>query len=627
MKSFSKPFGLALLCSSMLFLLSHQTPPQLPSLTWQNQDTVGYVPDNVLVMPQNFNEIPFQQFPNIVMPEQNGKPKVQLICAHPGRNQAAQAQRGNKMGIFNYGYTHLMDRYFIEGQERDNTDSDSRPPRGSRWKPLPLKRRAYFMTFMGMANEFDFFKGFMPGADNIDPFVDWYDGNNGKSFAAYLDNPAWSGVLNDRSAKMPVDLYMFDYEGYPNIKNGRGPWLKDANLVQGIPDGPALEAAYRQATVNRFVAAAYYIKKALPKDAKLICHYLLQPIFRVSKVALNDYRENPHFLWDMPANAQTPWAKARNCPPEIHGKRVRDFFDYFLLEDYGFYEDWLDDQTLIKTERGEQVFHIFGHPAKVEHFGPNDRHATANLLGNIEVNLRHFVETKAKLGVNIGLYNLSISGFWFFKNNNAPGPVQQEPWYVSKFEGQFQFTKPQVWSEQMVYIPLFTGLDLISNWNLLMAWQNTYDLLPSARNENRNARGEFENVARTLKYDSQVYFLSALDKVINHRVAVAGVPTSVMDLKDSTAIFPNQNLEVSYDGGQRFEALNAEQIRLRKLPFVRAMINTSKNAIALWGSRPYGVEMPEVVWVRWNDRGKTFLGSLKIPVKGNVLRILPLKNN
>ncbi len=83
------------------------------------------------------------------------------------------------------------------------------------------------------------------------------------------------------------------------------------------------------------------------------------------------------------------------------------------------------------------------------------------------------------------------------------------------------------------------------------------------------------------------------------------------DLFDGKEQYLNQQTECSFDGGQTWYQYNANQLKVRKLPFARAIVNG--NQILIAASMPYAKpEQQTAMMVRYVTNGRNFYTTIRL---------------
>jgi hypothetical protein len=243
----------------------------------------------------------------------------------------------------------------------------------------------------------------------------------------------------------------------------------------------------------------------------------------------------------------TSTSRQRGMPNDIVGKSFGDYADFQMPGTYYVYPDF---------------------DYSIGHTGNGDRHWLAALLGEQEVNMK--LSPKKR-----------IAWQWLFNTQSTlPNSAKAE------------HPTPPVIAEGTGIFYWFTGA-----YGVLF-WDDQGDLTPdqpTPANPNDKGVGNDRNYAC---YEHYVHGLWRLFK--HHR-----------DLFNGRESYLNESTECSYDGGKSWYKYNANQLKTRNLPFVRAIVNGDQILVA--ATKAYA-KTPQInrVMLRYVQNGYTFYTTLTL---------------
>lgn len=278
------------------------------------------------------------------------------------------------------------------------------------------------------------------------------------------------------------------------------------------------------------------------------------PHYSMGYSRAGDYKAGAEPLWAAKAR-QTATSRQRGMPDDIVGRSFSDYVDFQMPGSYYVYPDF--DYT-------------------IDHSADNGRHWLASLLGEQEVNRK--LSPKKR-----------IAWHWLFNTQSAD----------FNRSAQAEHAAPPAIAEGMGIFYWFTGA-----YGAIL-WDDHWDLTPSNRAPNDLARGGIGNERHYACYEHYVHGLWRLFK--HHG-----------DLFNGRETYLNENTECSYDGGKTWYQYNANQLKTRNLPFVRAIVNGDQILVA--ATQPYA--QPDKlgsVMLRYVRDGHQFYTT--IPLKGDEIYV------
>jgi hypothetical protein len=260
-----------------------------------------------------------------------------------------------------------------------------------------------------------------------------------------------------------------------------------------------------------------------------------------------DYTARAEWLWNMPAQ-HTATSRQRGMPNSILGKSYSDFADFQMPGTYYLYPE-LDYSA--------------------SHNRDGDRHWLAALLGEQEVNLK--LSPKKR-----------IAWHWLFNTQSA----------AFANSGKAEHPAPPAIAEGMGIFYWFTGA-----YGVIL-WDDYIDLTPdqpSPRDPAQKGLGSDRN------YACYEHYVHGLWRLFKHHG----------DLFNGREKYLNEATECSYDGGKTWATYNANQIKTRNLPFVRAIVNGDQILVA--ATRAYArPNQTTQVMVRYVQDGYNFNTTLTL---------------
>ncbi|MFD2569378.1 hypothetical protein ACFSUS_01960 [Spirosoma soli] len=260
-----------------------------------------------------------------------------------------------------------------------------------------------------------------------------------------------------------------------------------------------------------------------------------------------DYTTTPEWLWNMPAK-HTATSRERGMPDDIVGKSFSDYVDFQMPGTYYLYPEF--DYSASHTDDGS-------------------RHWLAALLGEQEVNLR--LSPKKR-----------IAWHWVFNTQNAEFPNSLKA----------EHPAPPAIAEGMAVFYWFTGA-----YGVLF-WDDHKDLIPDQPSPNDPA---LKGLGNDRNYACYEHYIHGLWRLFKHHG----------DLFNGKETYLNEATECSYDGGKTWFKYNANQIKTRDLPFVRAIVNGDQIVIA--ATKAYArPDQTTQVMMRYVQNGYNFYTALTL---------------
>lgn len=259
------------------------------------------------------------------------------------------------------------------------------------------------------------------------------------------------------------------------------------------------------------------------------------------------YTVRPEWLWDMPAK-HTATSRQRGMPDDIVGKSFSDYADFQMPGTYYLYPD----------------FDYSAH-----HTADGDRHWLAALLAEQEVNRK--LSPKKR-----------IAWHWVFNTQSSEYPNS----------GKAEHPAPPAVAEGMAIFYWFTGA-----YGVLF-WDDQKDLTPD---QPTPADPALQGIANDRNYACYEHYIHGLWRLFKHHG----------DLFNGRETYLNEATECSYDGGKTWISYNANQIKTRDLPFVRAIVNG--NQILVAATKAYAKpEQNTQVMLRYIQNGYNFYTTLSL---------------
>ncbi|WP_027302776.1 hypothetical protein [Rudanella lutea] len=261
----------------------------------------------------------------------------------------------------------------------------------------------------------------------------------------------------------------------------------------------------------------------------------------------SDYTAGPEWLWTKTAQ-HTATSRQRGMPDDILGKSFSDYMDIAMPGTYYLYPDF--DYT-------------------IPHNADDARHWLASLVGEQEVNMA--LTNKRR-----------VAWQWLFNTQS------------SEFANSAKASNaaPPAIAEGMSIFYWFTGA-----YGVLF-WDDHNRLTPSQpvpRDPAMQGLGDDRN------YACYEHYLHGLWRLFKHHG----------DLFNGREKYLNQNTECSFDGGQTWYKYNANQLKTKSLPFVRAIVNGDQ--ILVSATMPYAqANQSTRVLVRYVENGYRFYSQIQL---------------
>jgi len=263
-----------------------------------------------------------------------------------------------------------------------------------------------------------------------------------------------------------------------------------------------------------------------------------------------DYDAEAAWLWNMPAQ-QTATSRQRGMPSTIIGKSYADYADFQMPGTYYLYPE-LDYSA--------------------SHNRDGDRHWLAAMLGEQEVNLK--LSPKKR-----------IAWHWLFNTQSA----------AFANSSKAEHPAPPAVAEGMGIFYWFTGA-----YGVIL-WDDYVTITPDQPSPTDPA---LKGLASDRNYACYEHYVHGLWRLFKHHG----------DLFNGREKYLNEATECSYDGGKTWAKYNANQIKTRNLPFVRAIVNGDQILVA--ATRAYAQpNQTTQVMVRYVQDGYTF--NTTITLKGD----------
>ena len=264
------------------------------------------------------------------------------------------------------------------------------------------------------------------------------------------------------------------------------------------------------------------------------------------------YTARPDWLWSTPAR-QTGTSQKRGMPNDIVGKSFADYVDFQMPGTYYLYPD-------------------FDYSAR--HTADDARHWLASLLAEQEVNRK--LSPKKR-----------IAWHWLFNTQSSEYPNS----------GKAEHPAPPAVAEGMAIFYWFTGA-----YGVLF-WDDHEDLVPDQPSPTDPA---LQGLANDRNYACYEHYVHGLWRLFRHHG----------DLFNGRETYLNDATDCSYDGGKTWVGYNANQIKTRDLPFVRAIVNGNQILIAATKAYAQAAQNQEVM-VRYVKNGYSFYTTILL--KGDAI--------
>lgn len=259
------------------------------------------------------------------------------------------------------------------------------------------------------------------------------------------------------------------------------------------------------------------------------------------------YTVRPDWLWNMPAK-HTATSKQRGMPDDILGKSFSDYVDFQMPGTYYLYPD-------------------FDYSA--QHTSDADRHWLASLLAEQEVNRK--LSSKKR-----------IAWHWTFNTQSADFPKS----------GKAEHPAPPAVAEGMSIFYWFTGA-----YGVLF-WDDHNQLTPDQPSPNDPQQ---KGLGNDRSYACYEHYIHGMWRLFKHHG----------DLFNGKETYLNEATECSYDGGKTWVAYDANQIKTRDLPFVRAIVNGNQILVAATKAYARSNQNTQVM-MRYVQNGYTFYTTISL---------------
>lgn len=258
---------------------------------------------------------------------------------------------------------------------------------------------------------------------------------------------------------------------------------------------------------------------------------------------------NPEWLWINTAqHIEATNTRGRRMPDDIIGKSFADFANFQMPGTYSLISDF---------------------DYAIEHNGDADRHWLASLLGEQEVNMKLSAKKR-------------IAWQWLFNTQSADIP----------HGGKATVPAPPAIAEGTAIFYWFTGADGT------LFWDDHSDLIP---NSPTPTNPEQQGIGNDRNYSCYEHYLHGSWRLFKHH----------SDMFTGEEKYLNEETECSYDNGKTWLKLNANQLKTRNLPFVRAIVNGDQILIA--ATQPYaGPSKTSQVLIRYNKDGHRFAAAINL---------------
>lgn len=259
------------------------------------------------------------------------------------------------------------------------------------------------------------------------------------------------------------------------------------------------------------------------------------------------YQKEAEWLWKMPAR-HTFSSKKRGMPDDIVGKSFADFVDFQMPGTYYFYPDF---------------------DYAITHSSDRDRHWLAGLLSEQEVNAK--LSSKKRISWQ-WLFNTQSSAF----NNSAKS----------------EHPAPPAVAEGVAIFYWFTGA-----YGTIL-WDDAIDLTPT-RDTPKDAANR--GIGSDRYYQCYEHYVHGLWRLFKHHG----------DMFDGSERYLNEKTECSFDDGRTWQRYNANELKVRNLPFVRAIVRGDQ--ILVSATKPYAkANQATKVQVRYTENGYRFLSEITL---------------
>ncbi|WP_128544026.1 hypothetical protein [Larkinella soli] len=260
-----------------------------------------------------------------------------------------------------------------------------------------------------------------------------------------------------------------------------------------------------------------------------------------------DYNAEPDWLWNMPAR-QTPASRLHGMPNDIVGKSFADVVDFQMPGTYYVYPDF---------------------DYSIRHDADGDRHWLAGLLHEQEVNQK--LSSRKR-----------IAWQWLFNTQSSDFPNSEKA----------KNPAPPAVAEGMAVFLWFTGA-----YGVIL-WDDAIDLKPDQPTPSDPAG---QGIGNDRNYACYEHYVHGLWRLFRHNA----------DLFTGREKYLNDQTECSYDNGRTWFKYNANQLKTRNLPFVRAIVGG--NQILVAATRPYArPDQTSRVMIRYTADGYRFYSTITL---------------
>ncbi|WP_405510897.1 hypothetical protein [Spirosoma sp. KNUC1025] len=249
----------------------------------------------------------------------------------------------------------------------------------------------------------------------------------------------------------------------------------------------------------------------------------------------------------MPAK-HTATSRQRGMPDDIVGKSYDDYADFYMPGTYYLYPE-LDYSS--------------------RHILDGDRHWLAALLGEQEVNMK--LSPKKR-----------IAWQWLFNTQNADFPKSAKA----------EHPAPPAVAEGMAIFYWFTGA-----YGVLF-WDDHNELVPD---QPAPADPNQQGTGNDRHYACYEHYIHGLWRLFKHH----------SDLFNGKETYLNESTECSYDGGKTWYKYNANQIKTRDLPFVRAIVSGNQILVAATKAYARPTDTNQVM-LRYVQNGYSFYTTIRL---------------
>ena len=178
--------------------------------------------------------------------------------------------------------------------------------------------------------------------------------------------------------------------------------------------------------------------------------------------------------------------------------------------------------------------------------------------------------------------------------------------YLTNFETE---TITNFMAEGQIILAYFAGAKGISFSSKYL----TKDLIPRLKTSFFKKGTRYDDVTSgNQNYESYNYTMKAMWRLSQKLTILPNVSYSFFDICDGTEVYLNIDTEVSYDGGTNYLKQRAIDWQINQKSPVMAVVNLTKNSIAICALQAYGVEQNTAI-VRYKQNGRNFSQTISIP--------------